>query len=42
MDYDNVSLSVQALVSLLQMDTPQTILSFTGEVEMVQFPGLTE
>lgn len=42
MDDDNVSLSVLALVSSLQMATPQTISSFTGEVETAQCPGSTE
>lgn len=36
MDDVNVSLSVQALVSPVQMATPQMILSFTGEVETEQ------
>lgn len=37
---DNVSL--KALLSPLQMATPQMILSFTGEVETALFPGSIE
>lgn len=39
MDDDN---ALRALLSPLQMATPQMILSFTGEVETAQCPGSIE
>lgn len=35
-------MSLRALLSPLQMATPQMILSFTGEVETALFPGSIE